>query len=48
MDVQQRNLSVLRTSEIAHVLITPNAYGQVTKKSWAALAGLELGSMELE
>ena len=48
MDAQQRNLSVLRTSEIANVLIIPNACGQVTKKSWDALADQELGSMELK
>lgn len=48
MDVEQQNLSVLLTSEIAHVLIIHNAFGQVKKKSWAALADQELDSMELE
>jgi len=45
-DAQQLNLSAPQALELAHALITHNAYGLVTKKSWDALAEVEQVSME--
>jgi hypothetical protein len=45
-DALQLNLSAPQALELAHALITHNAYGQVTKKSWVALAEVEQVSME--
>jgi len=46
MDVLQLSSNAPQALELAHALITHNAYGQVTKKLWDALAEVEQVSME--